>query len=321
MSRSGTQCCPRNGPEFSSRLRAGIPGRRGLLYPSEGRCAKINIQEGETWDVQGVIQGSDLQVYTPALNFTPYRPQHAPPVQLLRRLHRHLPPCGRPWPCAGRGTAQGTGRRGGNAGARYGLWKQSFRTFFFNGHGARTRTPLPYFSVSSRSPGACWFHFFRGPSEQVRSFPPCITKLPLQQIIQNPEWSEFFAPIAAGCKANRPASGLLRAQGGNSRRPDLVVFLGPCARNITLLWKKRTSPAASKARLFFPEAQPNLDDCGFSFDVMLKREGVPAANRTGCRACRGSPNHIPRANAALGLLSAQFLPGADRGFTPRLSTT
>ena len=37
---------------------------------SEGGVQKINIQEGETWDVQGVIQGEDLQVYTPSLSFT-----------------------------------------------------------------------------------------------------------------------------------------------------------------------------------------------------------------------------------------------------------
>ena len=37
---------------------------------SDGGVQKINIQEGETWDVQGVIQGEDLQVYTPSLSFT-----------------------------------------------------------------------------------------------------------------------------------------------------------------------------------------------------------------------------------------------------------
>ena len=37
---------------------------------SEGGVQKINIQEGETWEAQGVIQGEDLQVYTPSLTFS-----------------------------------------------------------------------------------------------------------------------------------------------------------------------------------------------------------------------------------------------------------
>ena len=37
---------------------------------SEGEVQKINIQEGETWEVQGVIQGEDLQVFTPSLTLT-----------------------------------------------------------------------------------------------------------------------------------------------------------------------------------------------------------------------------------------------------------
>ena len=37
---------------------------------SDGGVQKINIQEGDTWEVQGGIQGEDLQVYTPSLSFS-----------------------------------------------------------------------------------------------------------------------------------------------------------------------------------------------------------------------------------------------------------
>ena len=37
---------------------------------SENGVQKINIQEGNTWEVQGVIQGEDLQVYNPSLTFS-----------------------------------------------------------------------------------------------------------------------------------------------------------------------------------------------------------------------------------------------------------
>ncbi|MDR1658775.1 MAG: ATP-dependent helicase, partial [Desulfovibrio sp.] len=37
---------------------------------SDNGVQKINIQEGETWEVQGTIQGEGFQVYTPSLLFS-----------------------------------------------------------------------------------------------------------------------------------------------------------------------------------------------------------------------------------------------------------
>ncbi len=219
---------------------------------SEGRCAKINIQEGETWDVQGVIQGRTFRSILPAPEFHPYRPQHAPPVQLLRRLHRHLPPCGRPGHAP---LAEELRKEQGDAEETpapvTGL-EAEFPHIFFNGHGARTRTPLPYFPFPRAGARAPAGFIFPRPRQNKSGLSTVHNEITLQQIIQNPEWSEFFAPIAAGCKANRPASGLLRAQGGNSRRPDLVVFLGRAQGEYYLLWKNGQALPHRKHAFFSP---------------------------------------------------------------------
>ena len=42
----------------------------GNYILSESGVQKVDIQEGEVWEVRGNIQGDDFQVYTPKLTFS-----------------------------------------------------------------------------------------------------------------------------------------------------------------------------------------------------------------------------------------------------------
>lgn len=238
---------------------------------SEGGVQKINIQEGETWDVQGVIQGEDLQVYTPALNFT-----------LTDRSTRHQCNCSDAFTGICRHVAalamrlvEELRKEQGDAEetpAPVTDWKQSFRTFFSTDMEPEPGRHYLIFRFEPE-PGRLLVSFFRG-RQNKSGLSTVHNEITLQQIIQNPEWSEFSPQLPQVAKQ---IGQHLDYYGHRVEIPDGLTswFFWAVRKEYYLLWKKTDKPCRIESTPFSLKLKPNLDDCGFSFDVMLKREGRP----------------------------------------------
>lgn len=238
---------------------------------SEGGVQKINIQEGETWDVQGVIQGEDLQVYTPALNFT-----------LTDRSTRHQCNCSDAFTGICRHVAalamrlvEELRKEQGDAEetpAPVTDWKQSFRTFFSTDMEPEPGRHYLIFRFEPE-PGRLLVSFFRG-RQNKSGLSTVHNEITLQQIIQNPEWSESSPQLPQVAKQ---IGQHLDYYGHRVEIPDGLTswFFWAVRKEYYLLWKKTDKPCRIESTPFSLKLKPNLDDCGFSFDVMLKREGRP----------------------------------------------
>ena len=155
---------------------------------SDGGVQKINIQEGETWDVQGVIQGEDLQVYTPSLSFT-----------ITDRSTRHQCNCSDAFTGVCRHVAALALRLIEELRKEQGDpeetpspttdWKQSFRNFF-----STDMEPEPgrHYLIFRFAPeqGRLLVSFFRG-RQNKSGLSSVHNEVTLEQIIQNPDWCEF----------------------------------------------------------------------------------------------------------------------------------
>lgn len=277
---------------------------------SEGGAQKINIQEGETWDVQGVIQGEDLQVYTPSLSFT-----------ITDRSTRHQCNCSDAFTGICRHVAalalrlveelqQGTGRPGRDASARHGL-ETELPQFFLHGHGAGTRRHYLIFRFAPEQ-GRLLVSFFRG-RQNKSGLSTVHTEVTLEQIIQNPDWCEFSPQLP---HVARQIGQHLDYYGHRVEIPDGLTswFFWSVRKEYYLLWKDSDKPCRIESTPFALKLKPKLDDTGFSFEVLLKREGRPPLPHSSgqCRQCPkrragqpgGRADHLSRSDAALGLLPA-----------------
>ena len=238
---------------------------------SEGGVQKINIQEGETWDVQGVIQGEDLQVYTPSLSFT-----------ITDRSTRHQCNCSDAF--------SGICRHVGALALRLieelrkeqgdpeeipspvTDWKQSFRNFF-----STDMEPEPgrHYLIFRFAPeqGRLLVSFFRG-RQNKSGLSSVHNEVTLEQIIHNPAWSEFSPQLP---HVARQIGQHLDYYGHRVEIPDGLTswFFWSVRKEYYLLWMDTDKPCRIESTPFALKLKPNLDDAGFSFDVLLKREGRP----------------------------------------------
>lgn len=239
---------------------------------SEGGVQKINLQEGETWDVQGVIQGDDLQVYTPSLSFTLTdrgtkhqcncsdafsgicRHVAALALRLVEELRKE------------QGEAEETSLPSTD-------WKQSFRSFF-----STDMEPEPgrHYLIFRFDPeqGRLLVSFFRG-RQNKSGLSSVHNEVTLQQIIQNPEWCEFSPQLP---QVARQIGQHLEYYGHRIEIPDGLTswFFWAVRKEYYLLWRDTDKPCRIESTPFALKLKPNLDENGFSFDVLLKREGRPA---------------------------------------------
>ena len=236
---------------------------------AEGGALKLHIQEGETWHVQGVIQGEDLQVYNPALDLT-----------LTDRSVRHQCNC----PDAFTGICRHVGalalrlieelrKEQGETVENTppaADWKHSFHNFFST---AMEPEPGRHYLIFrfEPEPGRLLISFFRG-RQNKSGLSSVHNEITLQQIIQNPEWSEFSPQLP---HVARQIGQHLDYYGHRVEIPAGLTswFFWAVRNEYYLLWKDTDKPCRIESAPFALKLKPNLDDAGFSFDVMLKREG------------------------------------------------
>ncbi|MDO5483979.1 MAG: SNF2 helicase associated domain-containing protein, partial [Desulfovibrionaceae bacterium] len=238
---------------------------------SEGGVQKINIQEGETWEVQGVIQGEDLQVYTPSLNLT-----------ITDRSVRHQCNCSDAFTGICRHVAalalrlveelrkeQGHAE---NLSSPNTDWRQSFRNFF-----STDMEPEPgrHYLIFRFTPeqGRLLVSFFRG-RQNKSGLSSVHNEVTLEQLINNPEWCEFSPQLP---RVARQIGQHLDYYGHRIEIPEGLTswFFWSVRKEYYLLWKDTDKPCRIESTPFALKLKPNLDEAGFSFDVLLKREGRP----------------------------------------------
>ncbi|MDE5833315.1 MAG: DEAD/DEAH box helicase [Desulfovibrio sp.] len=236
---------------------------------NEGGAQKIDIQEGETWEVGGVIQGEDMQVYKPSLSFT-----------LTDRSARHQCNCSDAFTGVCRHVAAVALRlleelrkeQGETEEAQPPVvdWKQSFRSFF-----SASMEPEPgrHYLIFrfEPEPGRLLVSFFRG-RQNKSGLSSVHTEITLRQIIDNPEWSEFspqLPPVAKQIGQH------LDYYGHRVEIPAGLTswFFWATRNEYYLLWKDTDKPCRIESSPFCLKLKPNLDDYGFTFDIYLQREG------------------------------------------------
>ena len=238
---------------------------------SEGGVQKINIQEGETWEAQGVIQGEDLQVYTPSLTFS-----------ITDRSTRHQCNCSESFTSTCRHVAALALRLLEELRKEQGDaeevtppakdWKQSFRSFF-----STDMEPEPgkHYLIFRFQPeqGRLLVSFFRG-RQNKSGLSSVHNEITLQQIINNPDWCEFSPQLP---HVARQIGQHLDYYGHRVEIPDGLTswFFWAVRKEYYLLWKDTDRPCRIESTPFALKLKPNFDDNGFSFDVLLKREGRP----------------------------------------------
>lgn len=230
---------------------------------------KLHIQEGETWQVRGTLQGEDLQVFNPSLEIT-----------LTDQAFRHQCNCSDAFGGVCRHVAALTMRlieelrqeQGGSAaiGAPVADWKQSFHSFFST---AMEPEPGKHYLIFrfEPEPGRLLVSLFRG-RQNKSGLSSVHTEITLQQLIHNPDWSEFSPQLP---HVARQIGQHLDYYGHRVEIPAGLIswFLWAVRKEYYLLWRDTDKPCSIESAPFALKLKPNLGDAGFCFDVMLKREG------------------------------------------------
>lgn len=259
--------------------------------------------------MQGVIQGEDLQVYTPSLSFT-----------ITDRSTRHQCNCSDAFTGICRHVAalalrlveelrkeQGDPEETPLPGTD---WKQSFRNFF-----STDMEPEPgrHYLIFRFAPeqGRLLVSFFRG-RQNKSGLSTVHTEVTLEQIIQNPGLVRVSPQLP---HVARQIGQHLDYYGHRVEIPDGLTswFFWSVRKEYYLLWKDSDKPAASKARPLPPSSSP-AGRYGLQFRGASETRRPPAfAHSSGqCRQCPkrragqpgGRADHLSRSDAALGLLPA-----------------
>ena len=236
---------------------------------AEGGVQKINIQEGDTWEVQGVIQGEDLQVYTPSLTIT-----------LADRSTRHQCNCSDAFSGICRHIAALTMRLGEELRKGQGDpeetpppsidWKESFRNFFSTDMEPEPGHHYLIFRFEPE-PGRLLVSFFRG-RQNKSGLSSVHTNITLAQLMENPDWCEFSPQLP---HVARQIGQHLDYYGHRIEIPEGLIswFFWAVRREYYLLWKDTDKPCSIESTPFSLKLKPIIDDTGFHFEVLLQREG------------------------------------------------
>lgn len=236
---------------------------------SEGGAQKINIQEGETWHVQGVIQGEDLQVFNPTMEFT-----------ITDRSTRYQCNCSDAFTGICRHVAALAIRIEEELRKEQGDtveevapgqdWKQSFHSFFSTDVEPEPGHHYLIFRFEPE-PDRLLVSFFRG-RQNKSGLSSVHNEITLQQIIQNPDWSEFSPQLPHVAKQ---IGQHLDYYGHRVEIPAGLTswFFWAVRNEYYLLWKDTDKPCRIESTPFSLKLKPVLDDSGFNFEVLLKRDG------------------------------------------------
>ncbi len=237
---------------------------------SEGGVQKINLtKEGETWEVQATIQGEDFQVYTPSLR-----------LNVTEHSTGHLCNCSEAFTGVCRHVAaaalkfQGDLREDDDvveeAFHPHADWKQSFRAFFSTDVEPEPGRHYLIFRFHPE-PGRLLVAFFRG-RQNKSGLSSVHTEITLEHLLRNPEWCELSPqlPLVA-----RQIGQHLDYYGHRIEIPEGLVswFFWAVRKEYYLLWRDSDKNCRIESTPFALKLKPHLADDGFSFEVLLQREG------------------------------------------------
>ena len=237
---------------------------------SEGGVQKINLtKEGETWEVQATIQGEDFQVYTPSLR-----------LNVTEHSTGHLCNCSEAFTGVCRHVAaaalkfQGDLREDDDvveeAPHPHADWKQSFRAFFSTDVEPEPGRHYLIFRFHPE-PGRLLVAFFRG-RQNKSGLSSVHTEITLEHLLRNPEWCELSPqlPLVA-----RQIGQHLDYYGHRVEIPEGLVswFFWAVRKEYYLLWRDSDKNCRIESTPFALKLKPHLTDDGFSFEVLLQREG------------------------------------------------
>ena len=165
-------------------------------------------------------------------------------------------------------------------------WKQSFRNFF-----STDMEPEPgrHYLIFRFAPeqGRLLVSFFRG-RQNKSGLSSVHNEVTLEQIIQNPDWCEFSPQLP---HVARQIGQHLDYYGHRVEIPDGLTswFFWSVRKEYYLLWKDTDKPCRIESTPFALKLKPNLDDAGFSFEVLAARLCPSARAIPPGRASPGKP--------------------------------
>ena len=249
----------------------------GQYILSDGGVQKINIsQDGGVWRVEGTIQGEDFQVYTPALH-----------LNLDDGLIKHQCNCSESFSGVCRHVAAislqlQTDLREDDPGeetpALRSDWKQSFRSFFSTDMEPEPGRHYLIFRFHPE-PGRLLVAFYRG-RQNKSGISSVHNEVTLEQLLRNPEWCEMSPQLPA---VARQVGQHLDYYGHRVEIPEglLSWFFWAIRHEYYVLWRDTDKPCHIESSPFVLKLKPELNDEGFSFTVLLQREGrqvIPLMN-------------------------------------------
>ena len=160
----------------------------GNYILSESGVQKVDIQEGEVWEVRGNIQGDDFQVYTPKLTFSiADRTTHSQ----CNCSEAFTGVCSHVAALALKLVDELRKEEGEEAEAHAPAvdWRTSFRHFFTTEMEPEPGTHYLVFRFDPE-PGRLLVSFFRS-RQNKNGLSSVQNEVTLRQIIENPGWCEF----------------------------------------------------------------------------------------------------------------------------------
>ena len=151
-------------------------------------------------------------------------------------------------------------------------WRQSFRSFFSMDMEAESGQHYLIFRFHPE-PRRLLVSFFRG-RQNKSGLSTVHGEITLEHFIKHPEWCDLSPQLPA---VARQIGQHLDYYGHRIEIPEGLVswFFWAVRKEYYLLWEDTEFPCNIEATPFILKLKPILDDEGFSFDVLLQREGKP----------------------------------------------
>lgn len=235
---------------------------------SEGGLQKIHItRDHNTWQCEGVLQGDDFQVYTPTLwiDMEDHVRHQCNCSEAFSGVCRHV----------GALVVQLLTDLRADDILEESLaprhdWKQSFRSFFSTDTEPEPGRHYLIFRFHPE-PGRLIVAFYRG-RQNKSGISSVHSEITLEQILRNPEWWELSPQLP---DVVRQIGQHLEYYGHRVEIPEGLIawFFWAVRREYYLLWRDTDTPCQIENTPFVLKLAPHLTDEGFSFEVLLQREG------------------------------------------------
>ncbi|HIU17822.1 MAG TPA: DEAD/DEAH box helicase [Candidatus Avidesulfovibrio excrementigallinarum] len=242
----------------------------GRQIVANGGVHKMTIQkDGDYWEIEGIIQGEDLQNY--ASRFS---------LNLAERNISYICNCHNDFSGVCVHAAAAAIKLHADLKEDYDIepeishpkvdWRQSFRHFFTSSLEPETGRHYLIFRFYPE-PGRLIVSLFRGRQNKT-GLSTVHQETSLEQILRNPEWCEHSPQLIS---VIRQIGHFLDYYGHRVEIPEGLVswFFWAVRREYYLFWKDTDIPCTIVTTPMTLKLRPALDDDGLHFDVYLQRAG------------------------------------------------